>query len=94
MYAPRTQQSCLRSAKYIWTEGRISRLGNAKLLSQTRGQGLQGAGHFVTGSIFLSANLGTHMQERLAAWCITCVGIDLVGQFVLNKYNQILFYFF
>lgn len=34
------------------------------------------------------------MQEHLAAWCITCLGIDSIGQFVLNKYHQILFYFF
>lgn len=27
------------------------------------------------------------------AWCITCLGIDSIGQFVLNKYHQIFFFF-
>lgn len=27
------------------------------------------------------------------AWCMTCLGIDSIGQFVLNKYHQIFFFF-
>lgn len=33
------------------------------------------------------------MQECLAAWCITCLGVDSVGQFVLNKNHQFYFFF-
>lgn len=52
-------------------EPRISRLGNAKLLTQNYSQALWGTGQFAPESIFTSptaADLGTWVWERLAVW--------------------------
>lgn len=85
MYALRKLVSYPRPAEYICKgqKPEFPDWGNAKLLIQKHGQAFWGGGQFAPESTFTSstaADLGTQVWDCLAAWCITCAGIDFVGQ--------------